>query len=377
MQAGDNSEFSCQPEDGKNVDRTGKSTCMKKEQIDKLIYHCGLPDSCENVQLHETHISWVILTDRYAFKIKKPVKLSFVDFSTPGKRKHFCREEVELNRRLSPDMYLDVIPVTSGMTGRKNAGSSGHVIDYSVQMKRMDNQLMMEKMLAEGRVERSHLDKLAQKIGHFHRHARVIKNAFDTIGFQELYRDIEHQLSFIREEVGDEWAVKIRDCIDRSNRFLNSSRSYFNQRIISGFRRDCHGDLNAGNIFLYDDPVIFDCIEFNDQYRFIDVLNEIAFLCVDLDFYGYEELSEAFYRKYLEAYGTREDESSRRLLMYYKSYRANIRAKVISIATQQEGAGNENPEAIRKFIDLMDSYSRAHGDSAIPGPASNRPADYA
>jgi uncharacterized protein len=143
-------------------------------------------------------------------------------------------------------------------------------------------------------VSESQLAKLARKIARFHKDAKVIKNAFDTLGFQQEYADILSVSDIIINELGKEWNTKVEQCIARSKNYLNSMRSYNNERIINGFQRDCHGDLNASNIFLYDDPVIFDCIEFNDKFRYIDVLNEIAFLCVDLDFYAGKNLMIVF-----------------------------------------------------------------------------------
>lgn len=328
---------------------------MNREQIDKLLESCPFQDQCHDPGFFETHISWVILTDHYAFKIKRPVKYSFLDFSTLRKRRHYCEEEVELNRRLAPEMYLGVIPITEGLLEREGT----KIIEYAVQMKRMDNSLEMDRLLKEGKLDPSGLERLAEKIARFHQHTRIIKNAFDTTGFQEKFADLLTVRDTVQKKLGDPWVEKIDACAERSNVFLNSSRNYFNQRIITNFRRDCHGDLNASNIFLYEDPVVFDCIEFNKEYRHIDVLNEIAFLCVDLDFFGYRDLSEHFYRSYLEALGVEEDDQSGELFMYYKSYRANVRAKVTAISIQKTSGNGREVEDLKRYISLMDDYCSA------------------
>jgi len=269
-------------------------------------------------------------------------------------------------------MYLGVIPISEGMLAdrneaRKESAGEERIIDYAVQMKRMDNSREMDRLLKERQVDISDLDRLAEKIAAFHKHTRIIKNVFDTTGFQEIFADLLSEKDYIAQELGNAWAEKIIRCADQSNRSLNARRNYFNQRIITNFRRDCHGDLNASNIFLYDDPVVFDCIEFNKEYRHIDVLNEIAFLCVDLDFFGDHDMSDHFYHQYLKALGVENDVDSRRLFMYYKSYRANVRAKVTAISAQQkEGNVREKednaPEKkdLKRYISLMDRYCQEY-----------------
>ncbi len=322
--------------------------------------HCTLPDTCNEVILKETHISWIILTDNFAFKIKRPVKFSFLDFSTPDKRKFYCQQEIKLNRRLAPEMYLKVIQITNQMAGLADEEDENEVIDHAVQMKRMDNNLEMDRMLERNEVTEKHIDKLAEKIARFHKKIRVLKNAFATLKFQEKYADIQHESTFLAEKAGAEWEGKINDCVGKSFNYLNSIRNLSNHRVITGYHKNCHGDLNASNIFLYDDPVIFDCIEFNSDYRRIDILNDIAFLCVDLDFYGKQDLSERFYKKYLEAYGIEDDPESLKLFTYYKSYRASVRAKVILI-NMKETADNNNEkdlEDVKKYILMMEEYLR-------------------
>jgi uncharacterized protein len=332
---------------------------MDENQVKRLIDECRLPDTCNNSGLKETHISWVILTDNYAFKIKRPVKYTFLDFSSPEKRKFFCHEEVRLNRRMEPDMYLAVLPITENLVIEEKDTGAG-IIDYTVKMKRMDQQKEMDEMLREDLVSERHIETLAKKIAEFHKTATVVKNAFGTLEFQENYADIENQADYIAKALGKEYKKIINKCVDNSFDYLNAKRSYSNERIISGFQRDCHGDLNSRNIFLYDDPVIFDCIEFNSDFRQIDVLNDIAFLCVDLDFFGKEDLSEMFYNKYLKYSGTKDDPPMRELFLYYKSYRANVRAKVTAISAKQKNEKeNENElNDAKKFIDLMAKYMK-------------------
>lgn len=330
---------------------------MKREEIDRLIENWEFDGESASLELVETHISWVILSDNFAFKIKRPVKYSFVDFSTLRKRRHYCCEEIKLNSRLAPEMYISVLPVTEKMLEGGAMDDDDRIIDYMVKMERMDSEREMDRLLATKEVRKHEIEKLAEKIAGFHKRVRIIKNAFDTIDFQETFNDISGIKEYVKKELGLDYESIIKRSTGLSDSYLNSRRSYFNDRIIRNFRRNCHGDLNASNIFLYNDPVIFDCIDFNKKLRFIDVLNEIAFLCVDLDFYGFDELSEHFYNTYIEAYGAGESELSRQLFMYYKAYRANVRAKVTAISDMDDDGGEANKrEAVKKYLDLLDRY---------------------
>jgi uncharacterized protein len=329
---------------------------MDKGQVEYMVNRCTLPDTCSNGQLKETHISWIILTDHFAFKIKKPVSFSFLDFSTSENRKFYCRQELKLNRRLAPEMYLKVIPITQAMAGAETGGDE--VLDHAVQMKRMDNSLEMDLMLKQDRVTMNHIDSLAAKIAGFHKKARVLKNAFNTLLFHNRFADIQQVSSFLAEHAGEEWRQKIDISVRKSYVYLNSIRNLSNHRVITGFQKDCHGDLNASNIFLYDEPVIFDCIEFNSDYRRIDVLNDIAFLSVDLEFFGKPEMSERFYRKYLEYNRLDDDPQTWKLFLYYKSYRANIRAKVtlMNMLEHESTPDVQKLDDVKGYISLMDMY---------------------
>ncbi len=331
---------------------------MDKEQVEYMKSHCTFPDTCNETIIKETHISWVVLTDNFAFKIKRPVKFSFLDFSTSDKRKFYCQQEIKLNRRLASKMYLKVIEITNQMAGLAKEEDNMEVIDYAVQMKRMDNNLEMDKMLERDEVTEQHIDKLAEKIVWFHKKVRVLKNAFATLKFQERFADIQTVSTFLTDKSGSEWERRINESVNKSYEYLNSIRNLSNHRVITGFHKNCHGDLNASNIFLYDDPVIFDCIEFNSDFRRIDILNDIAFLCVDLEFFGRQDLSERFYNRYLEYYGLDNDTESQKLFTYYKSYRASIRAKVTLLNAKEkpEVENDKELEDAKKYILMMEEY---------------------
>ncbi len=333
---------------------------MDKEQILKMLDECLFPDGCEKGAFIETHISWIVLTDHYAFKVKRPVKFSFLDFSTIEKRKFYCLQEVDLNKRLAPDMYIGVIPITKSLSAKKSDNNED-ILDYAVQMKRMDNDKEMHKLLKNNKVKKRQLRKLSEKIAQFHNNTQEIKSAFNTAGMIDEFKDISNVLDGDTKNqlIPADYKKIVWQCIDQSKNYLNENRSFLNERIINGFQRDCHGDLNATNIFLYDDPVIFDCIEFNEEFRYIDVLNEIAFLCVDLDFYGRKDFSDLFVKTYAQAFEIKENEIPLALFNFYKCYRANIRAKVTLISLK-EASGDEKKKKqkdVKGYIQLMQDYS--------------------
>jgi len=329
---------------------------MDKKQIQEFIDHCRFNDSCNDSRLIETHISWIVLTDNYAYKFKRPVEYSFVDFSTMELREKYCNLEVDLNRRLSPDMYLGVVPVTANGIKEDADSENDEIIDHAVKMKRMDDSKRMDKLLKQGNVDRNDIEKLAKKLALFHSEARIVKNAFKTNAFQEKYRDLLSVGDYIKEQFGDKYLGQIKEVIDQSYNYLNKNRNFMNHRVINNFQRDCHGDLNSTNIFLYDEPVIFDCIDFNKEFRVIDLLNEIAFLSVDLDFYGYTSFGDQLYNSYMQAYGAGLNKENELLYTYYKSYRANIRAKVTAISASKSNSDDKSGE-VKTYLDLMIHYA--------------------
>jgi aminoglycoside phosphotransferase family enzyme len=310
-------------------------------------------------KLVETHISWVILTRKHVFKIKKPIHYSFLDFSTASKRKQYCRREVELNNRLTSGLYRDVLPVRRQGDQMTIGGKDGGIIDHVVWMRRLQTAKEMDRVMRRGLLNKGHMDALAEKIGRFHHSAVIINKAFNLQAAMQEFNDIGNVTAWMEKEIGGGLAGRVERAIGWSNRFLAANDKLLSRRIREGMQRDVHGDLHARNIFLYKDPVIFDCIEFNDSFRQIDVLKEIAYFCMDLDAFGCAEFGEYFidrYNKFFPAINTRAD---RQLFHYYKSYRANVRAKVNTLRAMQAGAGKELEAyklEVAKYVDLMMSY---------------------
>jgi len=286
------------------------------------------PEPTASVSLLQTHISYLFLTDEHVYKVKKAVDLGFLDFSTLDRRRFFCDEEVRLNRRLCPDLYLGVVEVKESPTGATFTGT-GNVIDYAVKMKRLPAERMLDTLLAAGEVTDNDMRRIARTIARFHleaeRGAEIdIYGGMDCIrhNWEENFPQIEavlgtgplsEDLRLIRE-----WGVA----------FLESHADLFARRVGEGRIRDCDGDIHLENICLADRIYIFDCLEFNNRFRYSDVAADIAFLLMDLDFHRQGPMGKAFLDEYIAATG---DRGATGVLDYYKMYRAVVRGKVESI----------------------------------------------
>jgi uncharacterized protein len=326
---------------------------MEKEQIEILMREGKFPDPDGHAELIETHISWILFGKLYAYKIKKPLLYSFLDFSSLEKRKYYCEREIELNKRLSEGIYLDVQSVRI-TAGRYTIGNEpGEIVDYAVRMMKMDREKQMDYLLIHNRVSPADLLKLADKIALFHRKAEIIHQK-DLLDIPIKFKDLEGEMDFLEKARQPERCRMIDQAVRNSDKFINRNMKLMQQRLESGFIRDGHGDLHTRNIFLLPDPQPFDCIEFNDDYRQIDVLNEVAFLCMDLDAFGRNDLSELFIRYYNQLFTTMKTAEDHQLFIYFKSYRANIRAKVNSLRARS----SKSPSEINKYLGETDRYLR-------------------
>lgn len=328
-------------------------------EVHELALKCVYENHVLTGTVDETHISWVILTRKFAFKIKKPVKLSFLDFSSIELRKKQCERELLLNRRFS-DIYLSVSPIYLVSGGWIIGGDQGTaVVDYCVVMRRMAVSKRLDNLLRKDTVNVKSIEALASQVAFFHNKAERIFLPFD----KELMRNTFNDIHTIAQGASNNSEIQlgelIKRSIDWSDTFLGKYSHRMQQRIDHGLRRDVHGDLHSANIFLYTKPVLFDCIEFNDEFRQIDVLYEIAFLCMDLERFHHKHLAEMFlneYRKHFPAFQEREDDF---IFIYFKCLRANIRAKVHALQGQQSYIQREasfHISAMRRYLTLMNEY---------------------
>ncbi len=278
----------------------------------------------------ETHISWVILTGDYAYKLKKPVDFGFVNFTTLERRKFFCGEELRLNRRLAADLYLDVLPVCGSIAHPTFVGA-GSPIEYAVKMRQFDQTALLPQVLARGELRPQHLDQFADAIAVFHDHAAVA-HAHQSFGEPAAVRlPMTANLEALARH--PEFAVQAANLQEWSDREFARLEPEFRERKRLGRVRECHGDLHLGNLVLRNCRIeAFDCLEFSAGLRWIDVVSEVAFLVMDLAERGQPGLANRVLNRWLEQSGDYAGLSTWR---WYFVYRALVRAKVASLRMSQ------------------------------------------
>jgi aminoglycoside phosphotransferase family enzyme len=331
---------------------------MTQEQIDKLISEGEFPETSSGRELIETHISWVILCDEFVYKIKKPIRYSFLDFYTVKSRKHYCNRELELNRRFAPDIYLEVLPIHE-VNGKLRIGEhNGTLVDHALKMRKLNPDRRLDRLLRKGRVSSEHIISLALWIADFHKNSPVIREK-DVLDVRDKFNDLATQKQFVSAELGEARARIIDWSVEVSDIFLQKNEALLTERLKAGFFRDCHGDLHTRNIFLLPAPQPFDCLEFNDDYRQIDVLNEVAFLCMDLDAFEKRALSDLCIQHYNLHFPAMRTSEEWDLFVYYKAYRANVRAKVNSIRARSESDKGRKQQMLaetQKYLGMMEGY---------------------
>lgn len=324
------------------------------------------PHPVQSVRVIETHISWVLLTGTWAYKIKKPVNLGFLDFSTPELRHRFCEEELRLNRRLAPQIYAAVVEIR-GTLDNPRVNGSGPVLDYAVKVREFPQDALANRLLAADRLGPQQIEQLAATIAAFHESAAVAEtgNAFGlprTVLAPAL-QNFEQLLPLLTTP--EDWTVlaALREWTEREHR---ARHALFEERRERGAVRECHGDLHLGNIVLIDGKLIpFDCIEFNPDLRWIDVMSEVAFLVMDLTDRRRPDLAFRFLNAYLELTG---DYGGLSILRFYLVYRAMVRAKVHCIRASQPGVQSAERTRLlaagRDYLSLAQRFTRG-GRAAI------------
>lgn len=291
------------------------------------------PHPVDQVRLLETHISWVLLTGLYAYKIKKPVKYSFVDFSTLEKRQSFCKEEVRLNRRLAPEVYLGVVPITGSLTHPHMEGQ-GVPLEFAVKMKQFSSDQEIHDILSSKEESEVFISQMADRIAQFH-------GKIDKAGEHSLYGNpdmvwkpmnecFDEMPHYLLPQSTQKHLTKIEKWLQKEWRNLSD---IFLHRKQAGFVRECHGDLHVGNIAMFQESIcVFDALEFDPGLRWIDVMSEVAFLVMDLKKHGRQDLAYGFLNRYLELTG---DYEGLRVFQLYQVYRALVRAKVAGLRWAQ------------------------------------------
>ncbi|MEO8751084.1 MAG: AAA family ATPase [Casimicrobiaceae bacterium] len=315
---------------------------------------------CAKVTVLQTHISYVLLTGRYAFKIKKAVNLGFLDFTTIASRRFFCEQELRLNRRLAPALYLDVVAIT-GTLAAPAVGGSGAVLEYAVKMREFPQEALASLVLARGELAQTDIDTLAAKVAAFHAGS---ERAPPASGFGNA--DAVLQTALANFDVLRSGAASLaeRSVVEMLAAWTLQEHAACAPALVArqhdGFVRECHGDLHLGNIAVIDGEVtIFDCIEFSDAMRWIDVMSEIAFTAMDLADRGRTGLSHRFVNAYLEITG---DYAGLAVLRFYLVYRALVRAKIALLRANQVPAGEDRSSLLAErdgYLRLAQGYARA------------------
>src|SRR5918996_525864 len=319
------------------------------------------PHRSDSIELRQTHISYVLLAGDYVYKVKKPVRFAFVDYSTLEKRRHFCREEIRLNRRLAPAVYLDVLAIVQNR--RRFALSDSlqqgeQVFEYAVKMRRLPEEYFLDRLLKEGKARKGEFDRIATKLADFFATAATEKALL--YGSPEVIRrNLEKNLKEVEPFIGDTLtSEEYRGIQDYNHNFLTNNGDLLEMRVRDNRVREGHGDLRAEHICLDDDPVVFDCIEFNEEFRYCDAASEIAFLSMDLDFLGAPLLSEYFVTSFQIL---SRDPELLRLLPLYKGYRACVRGKVESLKSHAgeipEEEREEAKSRARRYFHLAYRYA--------------------
>jgi aminoglycoside phosphotransferase family enzyme/predicted kinase len=315
------------------------------------------PHPVEYFRVIETHISIILLTGDYAYKFKKPVDFGFLDFSSLARRRYYCEQELRLNRRLAPELYLEVIAVTAGPA----LGGTGEVLEYAVKMREFPQQAQFDHMLADGTLQPAHLDALAVRVAGFHDSVAQARADSDYASVDQVWAPVEENFRQILEQVQDAGErSRLQQLQAWSHKEYERCLPQFVQRKQQGFIRECHGDLHLRNVALVDmQPVAFDCIEFNEALRWIDIMSEVAFMVMDLDDRGQPALASRFLNHWLQYSG---DYEGLAVLRYYLVYRAMVRAKVDSLRIHQADVSDSERGSImqdyRGYLDLAEGYTR-------------------
>jgi aminoglycoside phosphotransferase family enzyme len=327
--------------------------------LDDKVAFLTRPDSYDEptrgVETIETHMAWVFLTDRRVYKMKKPVRFSYLDFSTLDARHDDCQAELRLNRRLAADVYLDVVPLCQDAAGHLGIATTGTVVDWLVKMRRLPADDMLDAAIAQGRVAPDRLRPAALHLAAFY-----ASTSHERIGADAYRRHFAEQAAATGTDLARPVyglpGAQIRRIVDRQLAFLESHAVVFNRRVRGGRIIEAHGDLRPEHVCLCRPPAIIDCLEFRRDYRILDTVDELAFLAMECEQLGAPEVGDTFLSIYREVSG---DAPPPALVNFYKSYRAALRAKLT--IWHLDDPHVRTPEKwqplARRYLDLADQYA--------------------
>jgi len=339
-------------------------TATTLESRDAILDAMQSPDfydhDVSSVTMIQTHISWVFLTGEYAYKIKKPMDFGFLNFTELSQRKHFCEEEIRLNKRLADKVYLQTVKI-SGSEQQPVFNGDGEAIEYAVKMRQFEQSMLIDKLLANNRLESSHIDDIADQVADFHQSIKIAddKAELGTAASVNapVIQNFDQLDPLIKQQDARDQLARLRSWSEKE---FSSIETLLKQRKENGFIRECHGDMHLGNMALINNKVtIFDGIEFNDEFRWIDVMSEVAFLVMDLIDRGATNYAYRFLNRYLEKTG---DYEGLQVLRFYLVYRAMVRAKIASFTLLTPDLPADQVETTlqqyRSYTELAESFTQ-------------------
>jgi aminoglycoside phosphotransferase family enzyme len=326
--------------------------------VEDLSKPSGFPENPDNIRVVHTHTSVVFIGDEIVYKIKKPVNFGFLDYSTLEKRFFFCNKEAELNRRLSEGVYLGVVPVS--FDGEKyRINGTGQVVDYAVKMRKLPKEDLLKNRFLNDDLSLEDVERVAKRIADFHLNAETSAE-IDKYGKIEIIKfntdeNFTQTEEFISTSITENQYYELKQW---TSDFYKENDRLFKDRIKKNRIRDCHGDLHMEHIYLTDPIIIYDCIEFNDRFRYSDTLADIAFLLMDLEFNNGKKVSDTLCKIYFKKMGEGNDANI--LIDFYKVYRAYVRGKVISFMLKDPNISYKDKEDAKKtskrYFNLAYSY---------------------
>lgn len=340
-----------------------RRTGVEPELIRALRRSTAYPHPVKAVRLVQTHISWVLLTGDLAYKIKKPVNLGFLDFSTLERRRHACEEELRLNRRWAPELYLGVVPI-AGTPAAPRPGGTGAAFEYAVRMRQFPQRAQLDRRLAAGTLSRAEIEAFAEQLGLAHAQAPVARAGGPFGNVRAVREPVEQSIASLLDLAQGSEETALLAAVRRWTR-SHPADAALRARLRDGFVREGHGDLHLANLVYWQGQVCaFDCIEFDPALRWIDVLGDAAFLVMDLAYRGRRDLAYAFLNRYLETTG---DYRGLPVLRYYLVYRALVRAKIAAIrrASRRAGAAQADSGSVRAHLALAQGWTQAAGPALV------------
>ncbi|MGE3320339.1 MAG: AAA family ATPase [Candidatus Berkiella sp.] len=333
---------------------------MSTELIEALKNTSVYPHIATDIEVVETHLSWVLLTGPFAYKIKKPLALGFQDFTTLELRKKYCELEVEFNKALAPDIYIETVAIYGNATS-PSFTPNGPVLEYAVKMHEFSQDKLLSVFAEQNKLSIRHVENIAKSLALFHQQSEKCPSQLPYGSPDAVFKDVMDNFRALKElNIDPALKILVQDIEQATQNDCAQLRDTIEARKKAGFVRACHGDLHLGNIvMLKNEPVIFDCIEFNEGFRYTDVMSDVAFLAMDLDHADKSALASLFINRYFEL---STDYEGAKVLRFYQCYRAMVRAKVSALFIEQLAEGDSKKPHLQQeltaFLQLAKHYTQ-------------------